>query len=249
MCFFAVFAEPDNATEPVSEIIAAVNESETEDESGVKESDVLPKEDNGSMAVQEQTSSEPDKAVSLTAVLEPVGYIDKNVNKAQCDKYTLFSGDPEGNMLDGTESEVWYVLTGQFNATADWIVEGNVNIILTDGSSCNTNGHCIDLKDKAELTVYGQEKGTGLFSIYHSPADGAKEAALDGPSPLIEDKNMHWHTELGSFSLYGRNVNIESTGYYAAHLMDLTVMGRTLTAKTVESYTTISMPTRTLVLY
>lgn len=239
----SVSAEDDNTTEAVGETITAVNETEEKDENGTEETPVPDTEENddGGEAVPEPNSAVSGEAVSLTVAHEPVEYIDKDGNRAVCENYIVLDGDPDGNILDGTAGEAWYVISGKFNATENWVVEGSVNLILTDDSLCNTDGHYIDLKDKAELTVYGQAEGTGTLSVYHTPAVGTKDSALGGPSPLIEDKNMHWHTELGSFALYGGNVNLESTGYDAADLAGLTVMGGTFTAKTVKSCNTMSL--------
>lgn len=105
-----------------------------------------------------------------------------------------------------------------------------------DGTTCSTDGHYIQLKDKSVLSVYGQEKGTGLFSITHSPVDGARLSALGGSAA---GDSSSWLPEFGSFALYGGNVSVESTGYYAVNLQSLTVMGGTLSAKAVEPYSAI----------
>lgn len=108
----SVSAEDDNTTEAVGETITAANETEEKDENGTEETPVPETEENddGGEAVPEPNSAVSGEAVSLTVAHEPVEYIDKDGNRAVCENYIVLDGDPDGNILDGTAGEAWYVI-------------------------------------------------------------------------------------------------------------------------------------------
>lgn len=171
----SVLAGVDSTLETV-EAITEVEAAEQEEPAAEDSEDPSTEESDAGKELSPR-SEELDETASLAA-LESVEYIDKDGSKATCEDYTLLTGDPDGNTLDGTNGEVWYVLSGSFSATADWTVYGNVNLILMDGTTCSTDGHYIQLKDKSVLSVLRSRKGTGLLSITHSPVDGARLSAL-----------------------------------------------------------------------
>ena len=180
--------------------------------------------------------------VYVVEKVNPVAYIDENGNAAQCAEYTTLSGDPEdGKLVGGTNGEEnWYVLTGQFRAEKNWTVSGNVNLILTDGSSCYATEFSIKLEDKAVLKVYGQENSTGTLTAI---CGDEQTAALGGPAEKSYDPEYgitgDWTR--GSLELYGGNINVTSSKYYAAFLRYLTVKGGTFTAKAPEDIAAISL--------
>ena len=198
-----------------------------------------------------ESGAKIDPATSATSFYEevyvvekvnPVAYIDENGNAAQCAEYTTLSGDPEdGKLVGGTNGEEnWYVLTGQFRAEKNWTVSGNVNLILTDGSSCYAPEFSIKLEDKAVLKVYGQENSTGTLTAI---CGDEQTAALGGPAEKSYDPEYgitgDWTR--GSLELYGGNINVTSSKYYAAFLRYLTVKGGTFTAKAPEDIAAISL--------
>lgn len=155
----SVLAGVDSTLETV-EAITEVEAAEQEEPAAEDSEDPSTEESDAGKELSPR-SEELDETASLAA-LESVEYIDKDGSKATCEDYTLLTGDPDGNTLDGTNGEVWYVLSGSFSATADWTVYGNVNLILMDGTTCSTDGHYVQLKDKSVLSVYGQEKVQGF---------------------------------------------------------------------------------------
>lgn len=83
-----------------------------------------------------------------------------------------------------------------------------------DGTTCSTDGHYIQLKDKSVLSVYGQEKVQG-FS--RSPTLRSMAQGLSALGGSAAGDSSSWLPEFGSFALYGGNVSVESTGYYAVN--------------------------------
>ena len=200
-------------------------------------------DENGVLVDRNTSSSSFTENVSVLEGLVPVKYIDKNGNEASVTNYTSLTGDPDGNKLDGTTGEAWYVVSGGISATQNWDVAGNVNIILTDGSTLSTDGHYFEVAKDAVITVYAQKEGTGILSI-NSTVENV--SALGGTERLYKldrvdsDGNLYI-LERGSLAVYGGNVKLESTKYQAALLTDLIVMGGTVTAKAPEKNSTMSL--------
>ncbi len=239
----AVFAGADGITEPDSEAITAVGETRPADDDSAEEPAVQTAEENGKGTDTEPKISALGEAVSLAAVSGPVKYIGKDGKEAICEDYIPLTGDPEGNKLDGTAGEAWYVVSSSISATQNWDVAGNVNIILTDGSILSADGHYFEVAKDAVITVYGQKEGTGVLSI-RSTVENV--SALGGTERLYEldqrdSEGNLYILERGSLAVYGGNVTLESTKYRAALLKDLTVMGGTVSAKAPEQNSAISL--------
>lgn len=239
----AVFAGTDGITEPDSEAITAVGETRPADDDSAEEPVVQTAEKNGKGTDTEPKISALGEAVSLAAVSGPVKYIGKDGKEAICEDYIPLTGDPEGNKLDGTAGEAWYVVSSSISATQNWDVAGNVNIILTDGSILSADGHYFEVAKDAVITVYGQKEGTGVLSI-RSTVENV--SALGGTERLYEldqrdSEGNLYILERGSLAVYGGNVTLESTKYRAALLKDLTVMGGTVSAKAPEQNSAISL--------
>lgn len=247
-----VSAQADGATEQGETIAAAnepsaeengANETETKETKETPETVVPSAEENGGTALV-PNSSALGEAVSFASA--PVEYIDKDGNTAVCTDYTLLNGDPDGNTLDGTAKEAWYVLSGSFGATQNWNIAGNVNIILADGSNCNTDGHYFEVAKDAVITIYGQSEGTGTLSIF---CEADRISAFGGTDRQYDtghrdEDGERLYLEMGFLAVYGGNVCAESTKYNAVSVAGLTVMGGTVTAKAASPYSAIHIRKR-----
>ena len=114
-----------------------------------------------------------------------VAYLDADGQRQLCVEFTE---------LDGTESSLaagWYVADGTLDYTDDLTLSGDVNLILKDGASMNVGS----ISGGANLTVYGQTKGTGVLNATGSLASG--DIAIYGGRVSADDMTATDHITLG----------------------------------------------------
>lgn len=88
-----------------------------------------------------------------------VRYIDESGNEKQTTTYKKLTGE-ETKLTAG-----WYVAEGNITASAPITLEGDVNLILTDGSSFTVNGNIVQSDEKkGTFAVYGQKNGSGSIT-------------------------------------------------------------------------------------
>ena len=130
---------------------------------------------------------------TLIPEIPPVKYVDENGNEQSIDNYTVLTGE-ETQLTEG-----WYLAGGNIEYLNTVKMSGNVNIILADGSSMNIGstennlyGNGLDGSGTSNLTIYGQEKQTGVLGIL---AVGSNDTAV-----FVENLTVNG----GSISSFGR---------------------------------------------
>lgn len=89
-----------------------------------------------------------------------VPYIDENGKEKQVTTYKKLTGE-ETKLATG-----WYVVDGNITASAPITLEGDVNLILTDGSNFTVNGNIVQSDEKkGTLTICGQSENTGSITV------------------------------------------------------------------------------------
>lgn len=94
-------------------------------------------------------------------------YVDERGETQTVSNVTMVTTD---TVTWGTsDTTTWYVVSGEVNISSRVTVNGDVNIILSDGASLNAamgitvvdNDEDYDNGSANSLTIYGQSKGTG----------------------------------------------------------------------------------------
>ena len=114
-----------------------------------------------------------------------VAYLDADGQRQLCVEFTE---------LDGTESSLAagrYVADGTLDYTDDLTLSGDVNLILKDGATMNVGS----ISGGANLTVYGQTKGTGFLNVTGSLTSG--DIAIYGGRVSADDMTATDHITLG----------------------------------------------------
>ena len=136
-------------------------------------------------------------------------YVDENGDTKTVSNVTMVTTD---TVTWGTsDSPTWYVVSGEVNISSRVTVNGDVNIILSDGASLNAamgitvvdNDEDYDNGSANRLTIYGQSKGTGGL-VATGKKDGV--AGIGGT-----DQNAN----CGEIVINGGIIEASSCGYAA----------------------------------
>ncbi len=151
-----------------------------------------------------------------------VCYIDEKGNEKQTTNYKKLTGE-ETKLTAG-----WYVAEGNITASAPITLEGDVNLILTDGSNFTVNGNIVQSDEKkGTFTVYGQKNGTGSIT-----ASGAKHVFTLQGDPFTSNLAFYLHHMVvngGIVNANGGNAGALTSGGILT-IDDLTVNGGVINA-------------------
>ena len=118
-------------------------------------------DNNGEVVMQTKTISEE----AYTVVTKQTKVLGKNDSAAAPDE----------------NGEYWYVVNSAVASDNNGLtITGKVNLILCDGASASYQFDTISVTEGNELTIYGQENGTGILNCNTSNSSGAVGAGIGG---------------------------------------------------------------------
>ena len=118
-------------------------------------------DNNGEVVMQTKTISEE----AYTVVTKQTKVLGKNDSAAAPDE----------------NGEYWYVVNSTVASDNNGLtITGKVNLILCDGASASYRFDTISVTEGNELTIYGQENGTGILNCNTSNSSGAVGAGIGG---------------------------------------------------------------------
>lgn len=139
---------------------------------------------------------------------------------------TTVMGTTDTSATPDANSEYWYVVSATVSVSNPIIVSGKVNLILCDGVTMTSEE--LTVSEGNELTIFGQEKGTGTLKIDLS--SNSKSAGIGGSA---ETPNA------GKITINGGTVNAKAASNGGAGIGgssggnggEITINGGTVTAK------------------
>ena len=110
----------------------------------------------------------PENIVSGEKVISIVGgsypYLDASGTEQNSPENTqIVTADTTSLGISGNAEEQWYIVLGDVSFNSNLAVNGDVHLILADGSSLTANGG-IRVSSNNSLTIYGQTQGTGQLT-------------------------------------------------------------------------------------
>ena len=148
----------------------------------------------------EQISSTAGK--TLEPAFPVVTYIDENGENQTIDNYTVLTGE-ETQLTEG-----WYLAGGNIEYLNTVKMSGNVNIILADGVSMYVgsteyylNGNGLDGNGTSNLTIYGQEKQTGVLRVI---TVGSKNTAVSVENLTVNGGSIYSYAAFGKYGIYAQ---------------------------------------------
>lgn len=151
---------------------------------------------------------------TLIPEIPPVKYVDENGNEQSIDNYTVLTGE-ETQLTEG-----WYLAGGNIEYLNTVKMSGNVNIILADGSSMNIGstennlyGNGLDGSGTSNLTIYGQEKQTGVLGIL---AVGSNDTAVFVENLTVNGGSIYSYAASGVSGIYAKKDITINNGFVLA---------------------------------
>ena len=122
------------------------------------------------------TLTMPDADVSVTydKNLPVVTYLDGDGIGQQCSGYTPITSSNDSVELGASGTTRWYVVASDATISGQLKINGdNVHLILCDGASLNISNDGTTISTTGNLTIHGQQQGTGTLNTESTRSSSA----------------------------------------------------------------------------
>ena len=178
-------------------------------------------DNNGEVVMQTKTISEE----AYTVVTKQTKVLGKNDSAAAPDE----------------NGEYWYVVNSTVASDNNGLtITGKVNLILCDGASASYQFDTISVTEGNELTIYGQENGTGILNCNTSNSSGAVGAGIGGEGICLilpsdkADAAMEIYNQDGSNDLITEDNSVDTYMFWELDKLETLILPKSAT-KIMES--------------